>query len=86
MSKAATTFWELNQLAMLFFTSLMNVSTALLWKEIIQKRTQNGKYSDITLQKKQDSDTKTQLKQLTSHEMLLTMFPNLIALANICMS
>ena len=36
--------------------------------------------------KKRDSDTKTQLKELTSHEMLVTMFPNLSALANICMS
>ena len=35
--------------------------------------------------KKRDSDTKTQLKEFTSHEMLVTMFPNLSALANICM-
>ena len=33
--------------------------------------------------KKQESDTKTQLKDLTSHEMLVTMFPKLSALANI---
>ena len=35
---------------------------------------------------KRNYNTKTQLKELTSHEMLVTMFPNLSALANICMS
>ena len=36
--------------------------------------------------KKREDDTKTQLKELSSHEMLATMFPNLSTLANICLT
>ena len=36
--------------------------------------------------KKQENDIKMQLKELTSHEMLVTMFPNLSSLANIRMT
>ena len=33
-----------------------------------------------------ENDTKMQLKEFNSHEMLVTMFPNLNTLANICMT
>ena len=43
------------------------------------------KHSSVIFQKKQD-DPKTQLKELTSYEMLVTKFPNLSTVANICLT